>query len=166
MNIRQSGNALSGAAMLVAGIGFGAWLLAATPAGALNDNEQLLSGSGTSIGGATLWSSPGGTQYPDNFPAPGKGESAAQLRMSAGVLSALRVKLTTQTTPSSGTLSVRVRINGANTALTCTVTAGGNCNSPNGTTVAVAANDKLAVRISNNFPGGNDIAYTYTLQFD
>jgi len=93
------------------------------------------------------------------------GESAAQLCTPAGgVVSALRVKLTTATAPTAGSFSVTVRKNGGNTLLTCQVTATGACHATG--TVTFATGDRLAVRVSNNFTGSGLMGYTYTLLFD
>jgi len=165
MKTRQNDKTLSYAAMFMAGIGFGGWLLAATPAGALIDSQQLLAGGNSMAEGTTAFTSPGfANQFCTDCPGPGLGEKSVQLRMPAGVLSALRLKLTTATAPASGTFSVTVRKNGADTALTCQVTATGACNA-NGN-VTFATNDKLAVRVSNNFTGSGLMGYSYTLLFD
>jgi hypothetical protein len=166
MITRQLTTTLAHAAMLVAGTVFGAWLLAAPPAGALNDTQQLLAGGDfVAEGVVTLFTSPGlARSYDINTPGIGLGESAAQLRMPGGVLSALKVKLTTATAPSSGTFSVSVRINGGNTLLTCQIAATGTCNAI--ANVTVANNSRLAVRVSNTFIGAGNMGYSYTLLFN
>jgi len=161
MNNAQIGNAFSCAAILAAGIGFGAWLLLATPSQALEDSSQLLPGGviGGS-GGQTIFTAPGLTStLPDQIG--NKGESAVQIRMPAGSLRRLRVKLTTQTVP---ILTVVVRRNGANTTLTCELSKAGECGSNE--IVAFADNDKLSVRAINNFVGAGLLAFTYTLLFN
>ena len=165
MIARQASTTLSYAAMFAAGIGFGSWLLAASPAGALIDSRQVLAGGNRIGDGATFYTSPGfADQFSVNFPGTGLGEVAVQLRMPAGVLSTLKVKLTTPFTPSSGAFILMVRKNGANTALTCQLTGSGTCNGT--ANVTFAANDRLSVRVSNNFVGPGTSAYSYTLLFD
>jgi hypothetical protein len=59
---------------------------------------------------------------------------------------------------------VTVRLNGADTALSCSVgTAGGNCGS--GASVPVAAGDDLAIKIESTLNSGA-WAFTYSLLFD
>jgi len=165
MIIRENGKTSLGAGMLAIATGFGALLLAATPAGALGDTQQLLAGGNSMGEGATQYTSPGfANQFGIDFPGTGLGEKAVQLRMPAGVLSTLRVKLTTQTTPVSGVFSVMVRKNGADTVLTCQLMATGACTAL--VNVTIANNDRLAVRISNSFTGSGVMGYSYTLLFD
>ena len=94
----------------------------------------------------------------------GKGESAVQIRMPAGTLRRLRVKLTTQTVPSAGILTIVVRRNGNNTTLTCELSKAGECGSNE--VVAFAENDKLSVRMINNFTGSGVMGLTYVLLFN
>ena len=63
------------------------------------------------------WTTTTAPDYPDT----GEGEAATQIRMAAGTLKNLRVHVQTQNVPSGGSLIATVRINGADTALTCTV---------------------------------------------
>ena len=143
-----------------------ALLFSATPAAlALNDAMQVLAG-GTSMGAnATLYNAPGlGNTYTIDFPGPGLGKEAAALRMPAGTLSNLRVKVTTQHPPASGKFTLTVLKNGIATALTCQVSGTGNCSV--NVNVDYANNDKLAVEAKNNFEEPGSIAYTYTLLFD
>jgi hypothetical protein len=165
MNNAQSGKAFSYPAILAAGICFGSWLLAPTPSKALEDTSQLLAGGLLGSPNQTLFTAPG-VPYgilPDQIP-PNKGESAVQLRMPAGQLKKLRVKLTTQNVPSSGFLTVVVRRNAVNTTLTCELTRTGECNS--NAIVNIAENDKLSVRMINNFVGSGLVGMTYTLLFN
>jgi len=166
MNNGVNGKALARAAMLAAGIGFVAWLSAATPIQALDDTQQLLSGGNSLSENETRFVAPGSAgSYTADSPNTGLGESAAQIRMPAGVLSALRVKLTTATAPSSGTFTLMVRKNGADTVLFCSRTSTGNCIG-GAKTITFATNDLLSIRVSNNFVGSGPMGYTYTLVFD
>jgi len=142
----------------VMGIGMGIWLLV-TPAAA----QQVLSGMNSTTENSTRFTAPGGgNQFTADFPGAGLGEQAAQILMRAGTLSKLKVRVTTATVPSSGTFSVMVRVNGIDTALTCSVAATGQCST--GTkTKALANNSLLAIRASNNFVDAGALAYTYTL---
>jgi hypothetical protein len=151
------------ATVLMAGLG--CWLLATPRAGALVDTAHVLSGGGT-IGAQTLFTSPGNsTAIGIDFPAAGLGEIGAQVLMPAGTLSKLRVKITTETAPSSGALTVMVRVNGADTVLTCQLAATGQCSSGN-KVKGLANNSPLAIRVANNLVDSGQVAYTYSLQFD
>jgi hypothetical protein len=84
--------------------------------------------------------------------------------MPAGSLSRLRVNVVTQNVPSSGFLRVMLRINGANTTLTCIVTGTGVCN--RNPAVAVPNNAMVTFRASNNFVGSGFVAWSATMEFD
>jgi hypothetical protein len=141
------------------GIGLAAWLLAAPPAAA----AQLLIGNVNATADSTRYSAPGGqNQYTIDSPGVGLGEQAAQVRMLAGTLFKLRVRVTTQNVPDSGTLEVMVRVNGTNTQLKCSVAGSGECSS-GGKTKAVTNSSLMAVRISNDFVNPGSIAVTYSL---
>jgi len=145
-------------------IGLGAWLVAATPAEALNDGTQLLSGGQSTTANSTRFTAPGvGGHYSADF-AGGRGEEAAQIRMPAGVLRNLKVHVMTESIPASGSLRVRVRIDGANTVLTCQVAGTGDC--AKNKAVNVPAGGRLAISSSNTFVGAGAIAYSFTLLFD
>ena len=166
MITRQLSTTLAQSAILVAGSVFGAWLLAAPPAGALSDTQQILSGGKGLSEGVTQWTSPGyATTVGTDFPGPGLGESAVQLRMSAGVLSALRVRLTLQNPPTSGTFTLTVRVNGVDTPLTCQLANTGECNAV--ANVTIANNAKLAIRVTNDILGtGGSMGFSYTLLYN
>jgi hypothetical protein len=152
---------------LIAALGLTALIAGTAPANALKDGVQLLTGGGTmSESGDSRYTAPGYTnQLTKNFPGPGLGEEATQLRLRAGVLSKLLVKLTTATAPSSGSFTVRVRINGSNTALKCTLNGTGQCGSGS-KTVSVTNKSKLSIRVANDFVGSGNMSYTYVLQYD
>ena len=156
----------SGVALAIA-VGVATIAAGVSPAGALNDKYTFLSGGGTmSEAGDPRFTAPGYTnQLTDTFPGPGLAESATQLKMQAGTLSKLRVKLTTATAPSSGKLKVIVRINGSNTALRCTLSGTGSCSSGN-KSVSITNKSKLSVLVSNDFVGSGNLSYTYTLLYD
>jgi hypothetical protein len=166
--IHRLGHLPLGAAVLAVGVGVAAWFLAAPPAGALNNRQQILYGGNTVSPVDTHFTSPGfgnGKLGPD-FPATGLGEQSLQLRMSGGgVLSLLWVRLTTATTPSSGSFTVTVRINGADTALTCTLFSSGQCQT-GATTVNIPNGARLSLSVSNNFVGSGNMSYTYTMLLD
>jgi hypothetical protein len=164
MIMRKTGNALSYAAVLGAGMAFGAWILSPTPSGALVDTHQVLTGGGLTTAGLTQYTSPGFPFVFYSTQQSGKGESMAQLRMPAGQLSALRVKVTAVTEPETGILTLTVRKNGLNTILTCEVSGSGNCTAAG--PVSFAANDRLSIRVINNFDGSGQVGYSYTLLFD
>jgi len=143
-----------------------AWLLAAPPAGALVDTAHVVSGGSTLGRGLTRFTAPGlATIYQADFLGAGLGESAAQILMPAGTLSKLRVKILTEAAPSSGSFTAMVRVNGADTVLTCQLSATGQCSSGN-KSKALSNNALVAVRVSNNFPDSGAVAFSYTLQFD
>lgn len=138
----------------------------AESARALDDGQQLLVGGTSGSATTTLFTAPGiANTYSNDFPGPGLGESAAQIRMVAGTIGKFRLNVVTQGNATSGTVTVTVRINGLNTDLTCSVgTAGGDCGS-GGKTVALLNGDKLAVRVASTLDQGF-FTYTYTLTYD
>jgi len=148
------------------GVVLGVVPVALTPADALNRERQILSGGFNQGPSATLlYTAPGWTTALDaNYPNTGDGENAAQLRMPAGTLSRLRVRVRTQNAPTSGTLTVMVRINGANSTVTCSVSGTGNCNSPNA--VAVPNNGRFAIQVNSTLADEGNWTLTYTLEFD
>jgi hypothetical protein len=162
-------------ATIVYGVGVGVWFLV-TPAGALNNRQSILTGgfyvgltkSGPSITRQPLVYTAPGLLYaygPDE-PALGRGEQAAQLRMTGGgVLSSLWVKVITQSVPTSGSLVATVRINGADTALTCQVFGTGQCQS-GAATVAVPNGARMAVAVAHDFVNEDRIALTYSMLLD
>jgi hypothetical protein len=82
-----------------------------------------------------------------------------------GVLSKLWVRVTTATVPTSGNLTVMVRVNGADTALNCTVLGTGQCRTGS-TSVNLPGGARLAIRIANTFPDSGNVAYSYTMLLD
>ena len=82
-------------------------------------------------------------------PGTGFGESFAQTPFPAGTLSKLRVRLITQNVPTSGSLTAMVRVNGADSTLTCTLTETGVCTSGN-KTKAVNNNGLVALQITSD----------------
>ena len=133
-------------------------------AGVLGSGGQVLTG-GFNQGAAFAngFTGPGWTTTlaPD-YPDTGEGEAAIQIRLPAGTLSNLRVHVQTQNVPSSGSLIVMVRINGADTALTCSVTTTGDCTST--ASVAIKDNDRLALEITNSFPDEGNWTLTYSIE--
>jgi hypothetical protein len=152
------------AAAALAGAGLGAWLFAGPPARALENNSQIISG-GVGIGGGTVFVTPSGPGNSADFPSAGIGESVAQAPFPAGTLSKLRVKLFTQNVPTGGSLSVMVRVNGADTTLTCSLTASGVCTSGN-KTKSVNNNGLVALRLTSDLTDAAHTQVSYTLQFD
>ena len=149
------------------GVGLGAWLFAAPSARALVDTAHVVGGGGAVGEATTNFQSPGlGNIYSNDFPAAGLGESAAQMLMPAGTLSKVRVKITTTTAPSSGAFTLMVRVNGADTVLTCQIPFGSTQCSTGNKTKGLLTNSPLAVRVTNNFVSSGNIAFTYTMQFD
>ena len=157
---RRSGRPL--AAIVLAG----AVLTAATPARALDDGEQLLVGGNSGSAGGIRYTAPGlANIYGADFPGTGLGEQAAQIRMTAGTLEKLRVNVVTQGNATSGNVAVTVRINEADTVLTCTVgTAGGDCGS-GGKSIAIANGDKLAVEVASTLDAGF-WSFTFSMIYD
>jgi len=157
-----------GSIFSVAGFGLALLLSAHSPADALSNKFTILTGGfnqGQNI--STVYTAPGLTAaFNPDYPDTGEGEGAVQLRMHQGELSYLRVKLVTQNIPSGGSLVVTVRINGADTALTCTLTASGNCGTGKSTKVAISKNDKLAIEIDSDLADEGNFVLTYTLLFD
>jgi hypothetical protein len=155
-----------------AGAGAGAWLLPPAPASAIGTSVQMLSGGNSLTGTNTRFTAPGlANQYTSDFPDVGFGENGAQLRMPAGVMRKLRVRLAVQTIPTSGSLTLTVRKNAADTTLTCTIAAAAmtsqvtNCQET-ATSVSFNTGDRLAVVIANDFPDSGFMTYTYTLEYD
>jgi hypothetical protein len=157
---------LSIASAAMFGVGLGAWLFAAPPARALIDTAHVLSGGSTLGEFQTRFTAPGlAAVYDPDIPAPGLGEGAAQIVMPAGTLSRLRVKMQTAAFPTIGSFTAMVRVNGADTALTCSLNAPGTC-STGGKVKGLNNNALLAVRVSNTFTDSGAITFSYTLQFD
>ena len=135
------------------------------PAAALDDARQVLTAGGSLTQGATLFTAPGlYTAYTADFPNTGQGESAASIRMPAGSMTALRVHVVTTNAPSSGSFRARLRINGADTALTCQTMGTGSCTSQQ--VVTIHTNDLLAIMVSNTFVGSGTMGWTATMEFD
>ena len=161
-NLRRIPIATS-ATVLMAGLGI--WLLATPRAGALDDTSQVLTGGHLMQAGQIVLTSPGYTQAQAESDFNNQGEAFVQLLMPAGTLSKLRVKVTTATAPTSGSFTLMVRVNGADTNLTCTVNGPGTCST--GTKVkALANNSRLAIKTTSNFVDAGTIGYTYTMQLD
>ena len=140
-------------------------LATAVSAHALSDTKQIMVAGTSQVEGGLSYAGPGMSNvFGADFPNTGLGEQAASVRMPAGSLSRLRVNVVTQNTPSSGFLRVMLRINGANTTLTCIVTGTGICN--RNQTVAVPNNALVTFRISNNFVGSGLLTWTATMEFD
>jgi len=148
---------------LIVGVGLGVWLLAARPLSALNDSQQILLGGNSTTESSTRYSFPGmGNQFADNFL--GDGMSAASVRLPAGSLRSLRVNVTTQSAPDSGTITVTVMKNGVATSLACSTSGTGSCQRSR--QIHFQANDTLVVEAANNFVNSGTIAYTYSLVYD
>jgi hypothetical protein len=158
---------LSLAAATMVGGALGAWLFAAPPARALVDTAHVISG-GTTTGGVAspFFTAPG---LGNIYIATGfgnQGEEAAQVLFPAGTLSKLRVKLTTENAPTSGTFTLMVRVNGTDTNLTCSLTEAGTCSAGN-KVKALNNNALLAIRVTNTLNAGAGAqAFTYSMQFD
>jgi hypothetical protein len=151
------------ATVLMAGLG--CWLLAVPRVGALEDTSQLITGGHLMAAGQIVLTSPGFTQALAADQFGNQGESAVQMLMPAGTLSKLKVKVTTESAPSSGSFTLMVRVNGGDTNLTCTVNGPGTCSTGN-KTKALSNNSLLAIKTTSNFVGANTIIYTYTVQLD
>jgi hypothetical protein len=137
----------------------------AAAAHALDDKKQLLVAGSSQSAGATSYSAPGmSNSFGPDFPDVGLGALAASIRMPAGTLGNLKVNVVTQNTPSSGNLRVRVLVNETATTITCVVTGTGICNKSS--TIPIANNDLLTLRINNTFPDSGLIAWTATMEFD
>jgi hypothetical protein len=138
----------------------------ARPATALDDGEQLLIGGTSGSGSGVRYGAPGlANTYNDDFPATGLGEMAAQVRMAGGTLRKFRASIVTSGDETSGTVAVMVRVNEADTLLTCSVGIGGGDCGSGGKTIAIAPGDKLAVRVSSTLDTGF-WTYSYTMFYD
>ncbi|MEJ8570253.1 hypothetical protein [Microbaculum marinum] len=150
------------------GFGLALTLVAAAPAAALDNGTQVLTGGfnqGPNVD--TIFTSPGmTTALPPDYPSTGQGETAVQVRMPAGDLSNLRVHVVTQTIPVSGNLRVNLRINGANTVLTCKVTGTGDCATKKSKVVSIGKGDLLAIRIRSTLVDEGNFTLTYSFEFD
>lgn len=142
-----------------------------SPAVALDDKAQVLTG-GNQFGSGTFFTAPGlGNHYLADSPGPGLGEFAAQIRMPAGTLRILRARFVTQNVPSSGSVVIVVRTNAVDTALTCTLTSAdfasqvANC-SENVARIAITAGTRLAVSLTSDLVDAGTVTYTYTFEFD
>ena len=147
------------------GIALGAWMLAPWPVAALTDTSQVLSGGQSSIDGQTRYLGPG-TAFNNTIdnPAAGMGETAVSLPMFAGTVRGLRVNITTATNPTGGTFVLKVRKNGADTNLSCTLTASGTCFDPG--KAPFKAGDLLSIQTVNTLADSGTSVFTYVLQFD
>ena len=81
------------------------------------------------------------------------------------VLSRLFVRLNAASSPESGSFTFTVRVNGAGTALTCTLAQSGQCTA-GAATVNVSTGDRVSIVVSNDFVGSGNMAYTYSLLLD
>ena len=138
----------------------------AGPAAALDDGQQILAGGTSGSGAGVRYGAPGlANTYNLDFPDTGLGEVAAQIRMTEGKLSKFRVSVATQGNATSGSVTVTVRLNEADTVLTCTVgTDGGDCGS-GAKSVNVVNGDRLAVEVDSTLDQGF-FAYSYTMLYD
>jgi hypothetical protein len=119
--------------------------------------RQLIAGYSQTATNMTVYSS---------TPIASSTENQVQMRMSPGTVSKLRVTMRTiGTLTGSGQLTATVRINGANTTVTCQMSAAGDCDSGTAS-VAVADDDRLTVMISNNFSGSPTIVVQWTLLYN
>ena len=150
----------------VAVVALAAMVLGSRVAAAAGATDRVLTGGFSSGTTSPAWTSPGlSNVYGNDFPETGAGESSAQMRMPEGILRRLRVSLKDRN-QTSGTVTVMVRLNGADTALTCTVNVVGICGTPAGVEVAMNAGDLLAIRVDNNLTNEDGVLLTYTIQFD
>jgi hypothetical protein len=148
------------------GVGIATGMLLMSPARTLEDNRQILSG-GNSVGpGAILFSGPGMSNiYNANFPGPGQGEGAAQIRLPPGELTALRVNVHTENPPTpGGKLNVMVRVNGTNSKLSCSVAGPGDCTSMN--TVILPKESRVTIRVTNTLIDAGFVTFTYSMTYD
>jgi hypothetical protein len=165
MPISKNGIALLQAAIVAGGVATGLWLVASTPTRALVDGSQVLSGGNiTNNTGQPLWTSPGNSQAFLTGQFGGKGANAAQLRMPAGVLTDLKVRVTTITAATGGTFVLTVLRNNVDTSLTCSTTGAGNCQ--NNGSVTFTDNDRLSIRVVDALTGVTNSAFTYSLVFN
>jgi hypothetical protein len=143
-------------AAALGGMGLGAWLFAAPPVRALEDTAQIIAGSG-SAGTGTIFAAPSGSQY--------VAEAPASVPFPSGTLSKLRVNLTTQNVPTGGSVSVTVRVNGADTNVTCSLAASGICTSGN-KAKALNNNALVALRVTSDLADAGTQNFTYSFQLD
>jgi hypothetical protein len=144
------------AASALGGVALGAWLFAAPPVRALEDTAHIIMG-GTGIANGSSFVSPLGNGYGN--------EAKAQTPFSAGTLSKLRVKLTTDNVPTAGAVTVVVRVNGADTNVTCSLTASGICTSGN-KAKALNNNALVSMRITNDLTDAGGTVVTWSFQLD
>ena len=167
MQIHKNGIALLQATIVAGGIATGLWLTASTPTRALVDGSQVLSGGSiTNNTGQPLFTAPGVALVyisgQGQFGA--KAAQAPQLRMPAGVLSDLKVRVTPVNTATGGTFVLTVLKNNVATSLTCSTTGAGNCQ--NNASVTLADNDRLSIRVVDALTGVTNTAFTYSLVFN
>lgn len=127
----------------------------------LSSSGQL-SGSGSQVEG---FSAPGGSQtMPPDFPSTGMGETAAQVVMPAGTIKNLRVVVVPHGVSNSGTVDFVVRINGADTPVSCQVSGSGQADS-GVATVTVSDGDLVSVKVHNLLQGNVSVNFTYSIAF-
>jgi hypothetical protein len=154
--------------LMAASVGAAIALWTATPARTLGDAQQILTGGVFATAAATIFTGPGVPFAQLASDLGGRGENAASVRVPAGTASGLRVRATSESSPSGGNLVVTVRKNGADTALTCTAPS----TTPNAVcadiadTVAFANNDRMSVKIVNSLTGATTTKVTFSLVFD
>lgn len=137
----------------------------ALSAHALDDARQILTAGSSQGQGTVQFTGPGMSNvYTPDFPNTGLGEQAASIRFPAGSLSNLRVNVVTSSAPSSGMFRARVRINGADTTLSCMVTGTGICTRV--PAIVVHANDLVTLKVENTFVGSGSLAWTASMEFD
>jgi hypothetical protein len=147
---------VSVAAAALAGVSLGAWLFAGPPARALEDTAHIIVGL-AGVGGGTGFLSPSGGGF--------NTEAKSQTPFPAGTLSKLRVKLTTDNVPTGGSFTLMVRVNGADTNLTCSLTASGICTSGN-KAKALNNNGLVGIRIDSDLTDAGGTAVTWSFQLD
>jgi hypothetical protein len=129
--------------------------------------RQILSGGfnqGASL--ATVYHAPGWvTALQPTYPSASDGENAIQIRLPEGTLSRLSIRVRTATAATGGSYVVTVRINGADTALTCTVTGQADCTTAANVTVPVNDGDRLALEITSTLANEGNNTVNYSMLF-
>jgi hypothetical protein len=157
------------------------WLHATIPTAAMPDGSQVLSGACSVRTDDPLYTAPGGLWEVTQ----GWDEEAAQLRLPAGVLSQLRVRVVVVPNSTPGPPPVRgraqfmVRVNGADTVLACHIGSSdllagagvgrvGHCETT-AVSVGLTGQRLLSIKISNGLRtrgGGTRMRCTYSLVFN
>lgn len=116
----------------------------------------LTGGAQVGTGFETMYTAPGTQQF---FQV----ESDGQMVFPGGTLKNLRVSVKDAGQP-AGTVTVRLRVNGAATQVVCSITNFGTCTSTG--TKVIKAGDLVAVLVRQTFGAGNTLRMNYLFELE